>query len=103
MTDLIADKLDEIRELCRKRGVTYLALFGSAACGDFDPDRSDVDFLVVFDALPPARLYRGYFGLADELEKLLGRSVDLISYKAIRNPFFQRSVEATKVAVYGRG
>lgn len=100
MIDLVADKLDEIRELCRKRGVTYLALFGSAACDDFDPDRSDVDFLVKFGREPEPRRFKTYLDLERDLRDPMGRPVDLAEYGAIRNPFFRRSVEGTKVDLY---
>ena len=42
----IADKKDELAELCRRYRVSRLEVFGSAARGaDFDPDTSDADFL----------------------------------------------------------
>lgn len=100
MIDLVADKLDEIRELCRKRGVTYLALFGSAASDDFDPERSDVDFLVTFGREPEPRRFGTYLNLERDLSELIGRSVDLVESGAIRNPFFRRSVDGTKVELY---
>jgi predicted nucleotidyltransferase len=55
--------------------VRRLNLFGSAARGDFDPQRSDVDFLVEFDRTHTDALY---FGLKEALEGLLGRPVDLV-------------------------
>ena len=51
MLSLIAEHRAEIAALCRRFGVRRLAVFGSAARGaDFDPARSDVDFLVEFAA-----------------------------------------------------
>jgi hypothetical protein len=44
MLKLIEEHRVEIAGLCRKHGVKRLELFGSAARGDFDPGRSDVDF-----------------------------------------------------------
>ena len=42
----IADKREELMDLCRLHGVTRLEVFGSAARGaDFDPKSSDADFL----------------------------------------------------------
>ena len=52
---------------------------GSAARGDFEPDRSDIDLLVEFDHdLREAFSLRTYLGLKEALEELLGRSVDLV-------------------------
>ncbi|MGE3798660.1 MAG: nucleotidyltransferase domain-containing protein, partial [Thermomicrobiales bacterium] len=38
--------LDEIIRLCEEYGVARLEIFGSAVSGEFDPERSDVDFLI---------------------------------------------------------
>ena len=43
---LIAQHSDELTELCRRYHVKRLDVFGSAAVGDFNPDTSDIDFLV---------------------------------------------------------
>jgi len=41
---------EQIAELCRRYGVKRLELFGSATRGsDFDPERSDIDFLIEFN------------------------------------------------------
>ncbi len=45
----IAEKRQDLIALCRRYGVKRLEVFGSAARGaDFDPTRSDADFLVTF-------------------------------------------------------
>ena len=66
--------------LTERYGVTDLALFGSMARGASDAD-SDVDVLVAFDG--PATSAR-YFGVMFYLEDLLGRPVDLVTVKALR-------------------
>jgi predicted nucleotidyltransferase len=43
---LIEQHRREIESLCARHGVRRLELFGSAARGQFDPAKSDVDFLV---------------------------------------------------------
>jgi predicted nucleotidyltransferase len=64
MIDEIALRRDELRAVCRRFHVRRLDLCGSAARGDFDPQRSDVDFLVEFDRTHPDALsLRTYFGL----------------------------------------
>lgn len=67
--------------LIREYGVKSLALFGSMA-RDQAGEGSDVDILVTFDG--PATSAR-YFGLQFYLEDLLGRSVDLVTNKALRS------------------
>lgn len=66
--------------LAREFGVTDLALFGSVSRDDAESG-SDVDILVGFDG--PATSRR-YFGVQFRLEDLLGRSVDLVTEKALR-------------------
>lgn len=76
-------------ELQSRFGVERLALFGSAA-RDEATENSDVDVLVAFDG--PATSQR-YFGVQFYLEDLLGRSVDLVTEKALRpelRPFVER-------------
>jgi len=46
MIALVADNLPAIRALCQEYEVVRLDLIGSAATGEFDPDRSDIDFLI---------------------------------------------------------
>lgn len=72
-----------------------LALFGSALRDDLDPDRSDLDFAVVFTDMTPVEHKRAFFGLLEDLESLFGRQVDLIEVGAVRNPFVRAGIEAT--------
>jgi type I restriction enzyme S subunit len=44
---------EELKALCWRFHVRRLDLFGSAARGDFDPERSDMDFLAEFDGAHP--------------------------------------------------
>jgi len=101
----IAEKREARAEICRGYGVARLEVFGSAARGiDFDPKRSDFDFLVEFDQrsdLPPLEQF---FGLADALEQLLGRSVNLVERAAIeksRNDIRRRAILRDAETVYG--
>jgi predicted nucleotidyltransferase len=101
MIDEIARRREELRALCRRFHVRRLDLFGSAARGDFDPDRSDVDFLVEFDRTHPDALsLRTYFGLKEALERLLGRPVDLVEPGAVRNPYLKASIEGSREPVF---
>ena len=46
MIALIAENKDKIAEICCAYRVRRLDLFGSAASGDFNPETSDIDFIV---------------------------------------------------------
>jgi len=46
MIDLVTDNLEAVRQLCVKYHVAKMWLFGSATNGEFDLERSDIDFLI---------------------------------------------------------
>lgn len=90
---------ETIAALCRRFRVRRLAVFGSAVTVDFDPARSDVDFLVEFEE-GAGGLFDAYFGLKEELERLVGRPVDLVTPKSLENPYFAASVERSRQDLY---
>jgi len=90
----------EIAELCRRFHVRRLDVFGSAVRGDFDPARSDLDFVVEFEREHPLGGLEIYFGLKEALEALFGRKVDLVSEGAVRNPYLRRSIDESRETVY---
>lgn len=94
---LVLDR-EAIAALCREYGVRRLAVFGSATTDRFDPERSDVDFLVEFD--PGTASLGTYFGLKRALEDLLGRQVDLVAPAALENPYFAARVGETREELY---
>ena len=100
MIPAVEAKTTELAELCARRHVRRLALFGSAAAGDFDPQKSDVDILVEFQQMTPAEHADSYFSLMEDMGELIGLPVDLVERAAIRNPYFLRAVERTQVVLY---
>jgi predicted nucleotidyltransferase len=91
----------DIASICRRYGVHRLDVFGSAARStDFDPNASDADFLVEFDASDSQTPLKQFFGLSESLHQLLGRSVDLIERGAIVNPYVLADVERARELVY---
>jgi predicted nucleotidyltransferase len=101
MIDAIALHRAELEELCRRFHVQRLDLFGSAAREDFDPEHSDIDFVVEFDPGDPAALsLKTYFGLKDSLEALLGCAVDLVEAGAVRNPYLKASIEGSREPLF---
>jgi len=100
MNAIVEEKAGELTQICKRRAVRRLALFGSAASGSFNPPSSDLDFLVEFEPASPAQHADRYFGLQEDLERLFGRPVDLVEPGPIRNPYFRQAVEETQVLVY---
>src|SRR5271157_2122411 len=100
MNRLIEEKRQELELICRRRHVQRIELFGSATGPGFDPESSDLDFLVTFDDLEPNGHADAYFGLLEDLQGLFQRPVDLVVASAIRNPYFRQSIESTRTLVY---
>lgn len=101
MISLVEDRVEEVKEICRRHGVERLDLFGSAAGRDFDPDGSDLDFVVSFERRDPPALFDRYFGLKEDLEGLFERGVELVMEgAAAKNPRFAESVAETRVPLY---
>lgn len=90
-----------LTELCQRYGVVRLDLFGSAArSADFDPARSDADFLVTFDAQSGLSAADQFLGFSEELQRLLGRTVDLVEASALKNPYLRATIERSKELIY---
>lgn len=100
MHPAIAQHRAAIASICRRHRIRKLEVFGSAArADDFDPARSDVDFLVEFapEVRPGLQLF---YGAKVELENLLGRGVDLVEPAAVRNPYVLDSINRSRETVY---
>ena len=78
--DVLRSRRDEILAAARRRRASHVRVFGSVSRGDAGPG-SDVDFLVDFDA--EASLV-DQVGLIQDLEKLLGVGVDVVSTGGLR-------------------
>jgi uncharacterized protein len=100
MEPIIAERREEIAALCRRTHVRRLDLFGSGATGRFDPARSDLDFLVEFEALAPERYAEAWFELREGLERLFGRPPDLVTAGTVRNPYLAAGIETTRQNLY---
>ena len=100
MIPLIRDHSDDIAEICRRHHVKRLEVFGSAAIGDFNPQTSDLDFLVEFDESDDFSLFQTRRDLTQRLEALFNRSVDLVIFANVENPYFRTSVESTREPIF---
>ena len=70
----------EILKLASRRGAHNLRVFGSAARGEADSE-SDFDFLVDME---PGRSLLDLGGLLMDLEKFLGRKVDVVTERGLK-------------------
>jgi uncharacterized protein len=80
---------DTLRRIAARHGASNLRVFGSVARGEERAD-SDVDLLV---DLAEDRGFRDYLALAEEIERLLQRKVDLVLSRSL-SPHFRPYIEA---------
>jgi len=100
MHPFISQKRADIALICARHLILRLEVFGSAVRGaDFDPATSDADFLVEFQ--PGVRDgLNDYFSLKDEPESVLGRGVDLVVPRAVRNPYLLAGINSAREVVH---
>lgn len=77
---VLESKRDDILRIASAHNAHNLRVFGSVARND-DDDESDIDFLV---ELGPGCGLLEHAALIRELEELLGRKVDVVSEKGLR-------------------
>lgn len=82
----------EILALAARHGASRVRVFGSTARGEAGPD-SDIDLLVAMD---PRRSLVDHIALAQDLEDLLGRRIDLVTEAAL-SPLIRERVLAQAV------
>lgn len=100
VSDLLFRNREAVSELCHAQKVSGLELFGSATTGDFDPEHSDLDFLVEFQDPDRPGIADRFMGLAEGLEHIFSRKVDLVTKRSMRNPVFIGAVNRSKQVVY---
>jgi predicted nucleotidyltransferase len=83
---LLKEKRDVILAAARRHGVRNIRIFGSVARGE-DDSESDIDFLVDME---PDRSILDHASLLIELQQLLGRKVDVVSERGIKNRIRER-------------
>lgn len=98
---LIGNNQAELAELCERFGVERLELFGSATGTNFQPETSDLDFIVRMRDARQTGVARRFCGFAEALEELFGRRVDLLTEAMIRNPIFRAEVETSRRLLVG--
>ena len=89
--------LSALQAFCKRWKVSELSLFGSVLREDFSPD-SDIDVLISW--LPDAHVTLLTMGdMAEELELILGRKVDLVSKRGLK-PVIREQVINSSQQIY---
>jgi predicted nucleotidyltransferase len=79
--ELLRTKRDDILRIAAQYGAYNVRIFGSVARGEAD-EKSDIDLLVNMES---GRSLLDLCGLLIDLEELLGRKVDVVTEKGLRD------------------
>lgn len=90
--------IDIICQYFSRKPIKKAWVFGSFSRGEQRPD-SDIDILITF--VPNTKMGLQFFGMIDDLEKLLNRSVDLVVEGDLL-PFAAKSANRDKKLIYER-
>jgi predicted nucleotidyltransferase len=90
----------DIAELCKIHKVKSLYIFGSVLKNKFN-NESDIDLIVDFENMDVEDYADNYFDFKFALQDILKRPVDLLEEKAIKNPYFRKSVNQQRQLLYG--
>ncbi|QHV97604.1 nucleotidyltransferase family protein [Spirosoma endbachense] len=97
---ILADKLSIVTRILKENGVKRAYAFGSVCTEQFT-ETSDIDLLIDFDELlDPISYGENFFAIADALESILKRPVDLVTQRSVKNPYFSKILDQTKMAIY---
>ncbi|NJO50801.1 MAG: nucleotidyltransferase family protein [Leptolyngbyaceae cyanobacterium RM2_2_4] len=100
--DILINRLgtsfETIAEFCQRWKITEFALFGSVLRDDFRPD-SDIDVLVTFAPDDGWSLF-DLMNLQRELESMVGRRVDLLEKRELKNPFRRAEILRTHRVIH---
>ena len=90
--------IDIICQYFSRKHIDKAWVFVSFSRGEQRPD-SDIDILITF--VPNTKMGLQFFGMIDDLEKLLNRSVDLVVEGDLL-PFAAKSANRDKKLIYER-
>ena len=79
--------------ILRKNGIKKAGIFGSYVRGE-QKKSSDIDIIIE----PPKGIGFGFVGIQLELEKALGKKVDLLTYKGL-SPYLKKYILKEEVRI----
>ncbi len=85
----------ELKEICQKENITYLALFGSYKTEEAD-ENSDIDFIVKIKG--NQSLFK-LIKISQEISQIFGKKVDLLTENSI-SPYILENIKNGMEVVY---
>ncbi|KAF0238305.1 MAG: hypothetical protein FD181_1116 [Prolixibacteraceae bacterium] len=102
MVSIITSNIEKISHFFYVNKVEKAYVFGSAATGSFN-DKSDIDFLVRFKSeITPLEKGELWWKLHDSLREFFKREIDIVTENSLKNPYFIKEIDETKVLIYGK-
>lgn len=99
LPSILTDRLDAVADVCREYGVRELYVFGSAVHGTFDPETSDLDFMVDLGEYEP-EIARRYVRFYEALRAVFDRDIDLITVRSRASSRFLTRVLESRELLY---
>lgn len=96
--NLSSQHINKIRSFFSDRPVKKAYVFGSYSRDEAD-ENSDIDILVELDHTTPIGMK--FFTYKDELEQILKKKVDLVSYEGI-SKYIKPLIDKDKILIYER-
>ena len=96
---VLAELKDLLSGPCRRHSVRSLRVFGSVARAEANLG-SDLDLLVEFEDMPPAKYASHYFELLHELQDAIGTEVDLLTPGSVTRPSLKKNIQRESVLLY---
>ena len=93
------ERLPQVQQILQEHKVETAYAFGSVCTDRFGPD-SDIDLLVNFKKIPFGEYAENFWSLEESLAALLGREVDIVVEKNLRNPYFIKVMNQTRTPIY---
>lgn len=90
---------ESLSRFCEKWRIRELSLLGSVLRPEEFREDSDVDVMISFDDAARWTLF-DFVEMQDELTELFGRKVDLLSKRALKNPYRRQSILSTAQVLY---
>jgi len=92
-------KYEDVVTICEKYRIAELSVFGSAIRDDFN-EKSDVDFLVVWENYRKNNDTWDFITIIDDFTRLLNREVDVVDVDELTNPIRRKSILSTCEMIY---
>jgi uncharacterized protein len=100
MHTFLQTKLPELIRVLKSHKVQRAYAFGSVVSENFSDD-SDIDLLIKFEeGLNPMEYADHFWELQFGLPELLGREVDILTEKQLRNPYLINAINQSKQLIY---